>query len=141
MPWAGQGGRGFRQCGNLGLHIAAAQHDVGEPQREAIDQHGPVRCDLGGQAVAQGEGCLHGAPPRVALGPVPRDAVGHLAVAVEPGGGAEHERAFRTLGQPLRIGAFARPGAPENEHVPCLNRWRAMKVVFVHPVLRTIVAL
>ena len=92
-------------------HVGLRQDQVGEPERQAIDQDGPFGR---GDRLRQGERHVAGAPRFAPPGAVLGDARDHLVVEglrggeVEPGAGAG-------LDQPLGVGALAGARAAEDE--------------------------
>ncbi len=97
----------------LGLDIGLGQHAVGQPERQAVDQHRPS----GGQAVQRAREVVRGVerlPPVAAARAVERDALHHLLV-IGLRGGDVAPRAGQALDQFLGVPALAGAGAAEDE--------------------------
>ena len=110
-PAPDQPGEGIG-LGEDGVGGVAAEHPVGHPHREAIDDHGIAGdpCELRNEI----EGLFDRGPVDRALpAPVPRDARGHVAIAGLRGGQEGDPRVRRLAGN--REAALAAARAPEDE--------------------------
>ena len=112
----GPGGGGRGGGGRCTLALVRAEpllEQVGHPEREAVDDDAGVR-RCAGEGGLEREGLLHGRPCSRPLGPVPRDALGHLLVARLRGRDERH-RAVPARGEAEREPRLAAAGAAEKD--------------------------
>ena len=103
------------------LGVATRQHQVREPERQAVDDDGVGRPERG-ERRGELERRLDRAPAFAALGPVPGDALGHLGVAGLAGRDIDAPRPERG-GAGKRVAGLSRPRAAEDQ--PMLGRVHA----------------
>ena len=89
-------------------------HEVGQPQRQAVDQHGAIRRHSLSKHAGKIERLLDGAPSRAAPLPVRRDPRRHLLVQ-RLGGRDIHGRKAALQHQPLGMAALAGTRATEDQ--------------------------
>ena len=108
------------ESGDFGLDVPAGEHQVRQPQGQAVDERDSPRAGLGGQGLDEIERLLARRPAAPARLPVAGDAVRHLRVAglrrrqIEPFG-------RRGLGEALGVGALAGARAAEHQNAAGLD--------------------
>ena len=116
-----------------GVHVVLAEHQVRQPQRQAVDEH-DIGCRLRStpgrrgdllERVRQRERRLDGAPARVTIRPVAGDALAHLVVERL---GGDHDRTpfAERLGENLRASTLARTRPAEHQCRPLRHVSRAV---------------
>jgi hypothetical protein len=104
----------FREVLRRTRRIEAAQKKLAEPKRHAIDHDKAIRAGFAPEGLGQRDRFFHKRPARIPRGGVASDALCHLRVTrlrrrdqdwMAPGG----------FGELLRVAAFARPRAAEDE--------------------------
>ena len=107
----GRGERLFQSRGLL-FDIRLGEHEIRQPQRQAIDQNRPVAA--GRKRFGEFPRRLNRAPSRAAALAMALDARRHLFVA-HLGGGDISPGRRRSGNQAFRMAAFARTGAAKNQ--------------------------
>jgi hypothetical protein len=116
---------GSREILRCARRIEAAQKKVAEPKRHAIDDDNAILAGLAPDSRGQRDRFFHQCPARVPRGGMAGDAPGHLSVAWLRR--RDQDRmATRDFREPLRIAAFARPRAAEDEQAFRQNAPRIM---------------
>jgi len=118
-------GDALRQLARRGREIGLLQEKIAEPQRQAIGNDNAIRPGLPPECSGQRDRFFHQRPARIPCGGMTGDALGHLAIArlrrrdqdgMPPRGFCET----------LRVAAFARPSAAEDEQAFCQGAARVM---------------
>jgi hypothetical protein len=95
------------------LETSPSQHEVGDPEGQAVDEDGVGRGQRLGQPRGEVERRLHGDPGGRALGLVPRDPQRHVGIARLGGGDEGDPTAGRQAGDGEAALAAARPAQDE----------------------------
>ena len=118
--------------GDCGAGIAPGQHQIAQPKGQAVDDHDPAGTRLGAERPGDLERLLERRPALTPVGPVAGDARRHLLVPRLRGRQIEPLRPVG-LGKALRIGAFSRPRAAEDQQAADAGR-NVILLSHVHPV-------